>query len=65
MFPFETTPDPNSVVAGWIPAVLIGVLIIVTAFLFFSMRKQMRRIHIPPEGVPTRADHERKSDAGN
>jgi hypothetical protein len=63
MFVFETTPDPASVVAGWIPAVLIAVLILATVFLFFSMRKQMRRIHIPPEGVPThglptRKDHE-------
>lgn len=52
MYPFQTTPDPNSVVAGWIPLVLIAVLVISMVVLFFSMRKQMRRIAIPPEGVP-------------
>lgn len=47
-------PDPNSVVAGWIPLVLIAVLAIAMVLLFRSMRKQMRRIDIPKEGVPTR-----------
>lgn len=55
MILLETTPDPASVVAGWIPVVLIAVLAAAMVFLFFSMRKQMRRINIPPGGVPTEA----------
>lgn len=51
---FETTPDPASVVAGWIPLVLIAVLILATVLLARSLRNQMRRIDIPDEGVPTR-----------
>lgn len=53
---YETMPDPASVVAGWIPLALIVLLGMFMVFLFFSMRKQMRRIQIPPEGVSTRQD---------
>lgn len=56
-------PDPNSVVAGWIPLVLIAVLAIAMVFLFVSMRKQMRKIQIPPEGVPTTRDDRKKTGA--
>lgn len=62
---FATTPDPNSVVAGWIPLVLIAVLAIAMVLLFISMRKQMRKIQIPPEGVPTARDDANKTGAGN
>ncbi|NNG18344.1 hypothetical protein HJ590_01910 [Naumannella sp. ID2617S] len=51
--------DPNSVVAGWIPVVVILVLAIACFFLFRSMRKQMRRIDIPEEGVQTRPEPDR------
>ena len=55
MISFTTAPpDPASVVAGWIPIVLIVILALATVVLFRSMRKQMRRIDIPAEGVPTR-----------
>lgn len=65
MILLQTTPDPNSVVAGWIPMVLIAVLAIAMVLLFRSMRKQMRRIDIPDEGVPTRsADRPRNASAG-
>ncbi|WP_425310020.1 hypothetical protein AADG42_15040 [Ammonicoccus fulvus] len=47
-------PDPNTVVAGWIPMVLVAVLGLAMVLLFRSMRKQMRRIDIPENGVPTR-----------
>jgi hypothetical protein len=65
MFVYATTPDPASVVAGWIPLVLIAVLAIAMVFLFISMRKQMRRIHIPPEGVPTSRNDANKTGRGN
>lgn len=58
MIAFVTTPDPNSVVAGWIPMVLIAILAIAMVFLFFSMGKQMRKIHVPAGGVPTTRDAE-------
>lgn len=55
MIPFTAPPpDPSSVVAGWIPIVLIVVLALATILLFRSMRKQMRRINIPADGIPTR-----------
>lgn len=47
-------------VAGWIPLVLIAVLVISMVVLFFSMRKQMRRIAIPPEGVPITQSRKRQ-----
>ncbi|WP_133626578.1 hypothetical protein [Enemella evansiae] len=50
--------DPNSVVAGWIPLVLILVLGGASALLFRSMRRQMRKIDIPEEGVDTRPDQD-------
>lgn len=62
---FATTPDPNSVVAGWIPLVLIAVLAIAMVILFLSMRRQMRKIEIPPEGVPTSRNDTNKTGAGN
>lgn len=57
MIPFAVTPDPSSVVAGWIPVVLIVVLALAMVVLYRSLRKQMRRIDIPDEGVPTRDAH--------
>lgn len=53
---FETMPDPNSVVAGWIPFVLVLVLGAATFLLARSMRRQMRKIDIPEGGVPTRKE---------
>ena len=59
MTPFVVTPDPSSVVAGWIPLVLIAVLALAMVVLYRSLRKQMRKISIPEEGVSTRGDHHR------
>lgn len=56
MIPFDVTPDPNSVVAGWIPVVLIAILALAVVVLYRSLRKQMRKIDIPEEGIPTRGD---------
>lgn len=58
-------PDPNSVVAGWIPMVLVAVLALAMVLLFRSMRKQMRRIDIPEDGVPTRGAQAEKQSAGS
>lgn len=46
--------DPNSVVAGWVPMVLIALLAVVTYFLYRGVRKHLARIDIPDGGVPTR-----------
>lgn len=54
MVPFAVTPDPNTVVAGWIPLVLVLILGLAMVFLYRSLRNQMRKINIPAEGVPTR-----------
>lgn len=56
MTSFVVTPDPSSVVAGWIPLVLIAVLALAMVLLYRSLRKQMRKIDIPEDGVPTRGD---------
>lgn len=57
MIPFAVTPDPDSVVAGWIPVVLIAVLALAMVVLYRSLRKQMRKIDIPDEGIPTHGPH--------
>ena len=56
-------PDPNSVVAGWIPMVLVAVLGLAMVLLFRSMRKQMRKIDIPDDGVPTRDNVSTKKES--
>lgn len=61
MIPFEVTPDPNSVVAGWIPVVLIAILALAVVVLYRSLRKQMRKIDIPEEGIPTRGDRDSRA----
>lgn len=61
MIPFAVPPDPASVVAGWIPVVLIAVLALACFFLFRSFRRQMRKIDIPEGGVPTRRQHRDES----
>lgn len=38
--------DPNVVKPGWAPLVILVVLGIVMVFLFFSMRKQFRKINV-------------------
>lgn len=43
-----TLLDMNALVApGWLPLLLTGVLGVLVALLFFSMRKQMRKIEVP------------------
>ena len=48
------TPDPASVVAGWIPLALMAVLIAAMVVLYRSLRKQLHKIDIPEEGISTR-----------
>lgn len=60
MLPFEL--DPNAVVAGWIPVVLILVLAAASLLLFRSMRNQMRKIDFPEEGVETRPERPRDQE---
>jgi hypothetical protein len=50
--------DPNVVKPGWTPLVITIVLAAAIVFLYFSMKKQFRRINIPaadgddaPEGT--------------
>jgi hypothetical protein len=45
----ETEPliDPNVAKPGWTPLLITGLLLLALAFLFFSMRKQIRKIQIP------------------
>ncbi|WP_432558971.1 hypothetical protein [Granulicoccus sp. GXG6511] len=63
MIPFAVAPDPNSVVAGWIPLVLTLALGFVMFLLYRSLRKQMRKIDIPEEGIPTRREPRQDSAA--
>jgi hypothetical protein len=41
--------DPNVVKPGWTALVVTLLLAAAMVFLFFSMRKQFRKINIPPE----------------
>lgn len=41
---------------GWIPLIIVLLLGAFIAFLFFSLRKQLGKINIPEEGVPTRPE---------
>lgn len=54
--------DPNSVVAGWIPLILTGLLAIAVYFLFRSMRKQLRNITVPPADAEVDAKAEASED---
>ena len=56
MIPFVVPPDPDSVVAGWIPLALTLLLGVVMFLLYRSLRNQMRKINIPEGGVPTRGE---------
>ena len=40
--------DPNLVKPGWMPLIITILLILAMVFLFFSMRKQFRKIKIEP-----------------
>ena len=41
--------DPNVVQPGWAPLFIVLLLGIVMVFLYFSMRKQFRKIRIPDD----------------
>lgn len=41
--------DPNVVEPGWAPLLITILLGIVMVFLYFSMRKQFRKIRMPEE----------------
>jgi hypothetical protein len=41
--------DPNVVKPGWTPLFIVLLLGIVMVFLYLSMRKQFRKIHLPED----------------
>ena len=41
---------------GWIPFLIVLAIGAFIGFLYFSMRKQLRKIDIPEGGVPTRPE---------
>jgi hypothetical protein len=41
--------DPNVVQPGWTPLFIVLLLGIAMVFLYFSMRKQFRKIHLPED----------------
>lgn len=45
--------DPKDVNSGWMPLALTVLLGVIIFLLFWSMRRQMRRIDIPEDGVST------------
>ena len=40
--------DPNLVQPGWTPLIITVLLALAIVLLFFSMRRQVRRITVPP-----------------
>jgi hypothetical protein len=43
--------DPDVVKPGWTPLIITLLLGIAMVFLFLSMRKQFRKINVPPKGA--------------
>jgi hypothetical protein len=41
--------DPNVVRPGWTALIVVLLLAAAMVFLYFSMRKQFRKINIPPQ----------------
>jgi hypothetical protein len=41
--------DPNIVKPGWTPLFVVLLLAVALVFLYFSMRKQFRKIRIPDD----------------
>ena len=47
MIPLDV--DPNIVKPGWTPLFVVLLLAVALVFLYFSMRKQFRKIRIPDD----------------
>ena len=45
--------DPNVVQPGWTPLIITVLLAVAIVLLFFSMRRQVRKINIPPAETET------------
>ena len=56
----ETAPeiDPNIVKPGWTPLLVTGLLLLALTFLYFSLQKQIRKIHVPDDDVRADLDDE-------
>jgi hypothetical protein len=48
--------DPNVVKPGWTPLLVVLLLGIVMVFLYLSMRKQFRKIHVPEDDASDDAE---------
>jgi protein-S-isoprenylcysteine O-methyltransferase Ste14 len=48
--------DPNVVKPGWVAFIVVLLLGIAMVFLYFSMRKQFRKIRIPEDDVADSAE---------
>ena len=46
----DPVPEPEDVRPGWIALVTVAALCAASLLLWFSMRKQLRRIQVPREG---------------
>jgi protein-S-isoprenylcysteine O-methyltransferase Ste14 len=49
----DPVPAPEDVRPGWIALITVVSLCAASLFLWFSMRKQLRRIQVPREGEET------------
>jgi hypothetical protein len=60
--------DPNIVRPGWTPLIVVLLLAAAMVFLYFSMRKQFRKIHTPDDEVADQtedSESERRPGAPN
>ena len=48
--------DPNVVQPGWTPLIITVLLGVAIVLLFFSMRRQVRKINIPPTETETETE---------
>ncbi len=48
----DPVPAPEDVKPGWIALITVAALCAASLLLWFSMRKQLRRIQVPRDEVP-------------
>jgi hypothetical protein len=57
--------DPDVVKPGWTPLIITVLLAIVVVLLYFSMRRQFRKISVPREGADGEPPSPKEPPAGS
>ena len=59
----DPVPAAEDVKPGWIALITVVSLCLASLFLWFSMRKQLRRIQVPREGEETAPEGTQDADS--